>query len=267
MPSSFSCVRTAKTTYAARTSDGQTLFFSSRRKIMYRSDSAAAEAKNAAMGYEVEDWANNNLGVARGFWSKDYVAPEVEAFEARCALKKEIRRRTKRASAASAELKSLTGALRRAERAEKADRLLEVLGTLERKVLSAETVLGSGILPKVQFFFLKRAFFRSSLASRAPRKTMPSGAAPRSSTSDGKASCRAAGSSRTRPKRPSRRNTKSNDERPRPTTATSWTRARRWVVESESRRSLLIIVVCSSRVDLRTWQLFPLLLVDNIRGS
>ncbi|KAH8049410.1 pyruvate dehydrogenase [Aureococcus anophagefferens] len=99
------------------------------------SDSAKADRKAAEMGYEVEDWANNDLGTAVGWWTKNRGDDEDEEAKAKDDLRAELRQRaTARGSEPKlvAPLRTLGGALARAHKSGDAARVRDVIAGLDR---------------------------------------------------------------------------------------------------------------------------------------
>ena len=107
------------------------------------SDSAKADRKAAEMGYEVEDWANNDLGTAVGWWTKNRGDDEDEEAKAKDDLRAELRQRaTARGSEPKlvAPLRTLGGALARAHKSGDAARVRDVIAGLDRCKVDVEAL-------------------------------------------------------------------------------------------------------------------------------
>ncbi|KAJ1445879.1 hypothetical protein M885DRAFT_548493 [Pelagophyceae sp. CCMP2097] len=112
------------------------------------SDSAKVDAEYAAAGYEVEDWANNNLGTARGWWTRGYDRDGADSDEeVREALKKTLRHLSGAAAVQRGlpELRLLCGALRRATKAEDDARVADVLTALEKHAMTEESLRATSL--------------------------------------------------------------------------------------------------------------------------
>ena len=97
------------------------------------SDSAKADKLALEAGYEVEDWANNDLGTAVGWWTKNRKEEdeeETESAELRAELRKRATARGSDSNKLVAPLRTFGGALARAHRAADAGRVRDVIAGL-----------------------------------------------------------------------------------------------------------------------------------------
>ncbi|KAH8066686.1 pyruvate dehydrogenase [Aureococcus anophagefferens] len=105
------------------------------------SDSAKADRKAAEMGYEVEDWANNDLGTAVGWWTKNRGDDEDEEAKAKDDLRAELRQRAAGLEPKLvAPLRTLGGALARAHKSGDAARVRDVIAGLDRCKVDVEAL-------------------------------------------------------------------------------------------------------------------------------
>ena len=118
---------------------------------MYSSleDTKKVDEEYRAAGYEVEDWANNDLGTARGWWTKtsNTQVEDDEAEEKRGALREALSRRTagNKVAPGLAQQRQLEGALRRALTGDNPERVLDVLCALDRIEIDAASLSATSL--------------------------------------------------------------------------------------------------------------------------
>ena len=117
---------------------------------MYSASAPHLTDAERAAGYEIEDWANNDLGTAVGWWTKGYDSDEPD--EQRAALRSELSKRSGGRAAAPpglAALRSLGGDLARAARADEVPRILRAIEALDGLAVSLEAMKGATATTKL----------------------------------------------------------------------------------------------------------------------